>query len=98
MQEKNSIKDPKFREKMKKAANRPEVREKQAEHACSGCGEKSKDGSGIDTHHVYPLNDWIDKGHDPSDYPDCWFMTLDKSCHSKADMQPGIFKLPPKKE
>jgi hypothetical protein len=63
---------------MKKAANRPEVREKQAEHACSGCGEKSKDGSGIDTHHVYPLNDWIDKGHDPSDYPDCWFMTLDK--------------------
>jgi len=33
---------------------------------------------------------------DPSDYPNSWLMTLDKSCHTKADTQPGVFKRPPK--
>jgi len=31
----------------------------------------------------------------PNDYPDDWLMTLDKSCHSKADAQDGDFKYPP---
>jgi hypothetical protein len=52
----------------------------------------------LDARHTYPIDDWIDDGYDPSDYPDSWLMTLDKSCHTKADAQPGTFKLPPKKE
>ncbi|MGY5855441.1 MAG: hypothetical protein RTS72_02500 [Candidatus Thorarchaeota archaeon] len=52
----------------------------------------------MDTHHQYPLNDWIADGHDPSDYPNEWLKTLDKSCHSKADMSDGVFKYPPREE
>ena len=31
----------------------------------------------------------------PNDYPDDWLMSLDKSCHSKADAQDEDFKYPP---
>ena len=34
----------------------------------------------------------------PNDYPDDWLMTLDKSCHSKADAQDDEFKLHPTEE
>jgi 5-methylcytosine-specific restriction endonuclease McrA len=57
-------------------------------HACVECGSTH----GLDAHHSYPLNDWIDDGHDPDE----WLMTLDKSCHSKADMSDGVFKYPPR--
>jgi hypothetical protein len=60
---------------------------------CKSCGKKGQDGGNLGVHHTYPLNDWIDDGEDPSDYPD-WLMTLDKSCHSKADAQDGDFKYP----
>ena len=135
--------NPEFMEKMREAANRPEVREKHAaamrgprnpnwkggpserkriptpadeyrytvhwrnkseeirerdNHICTGCGRKSEDDTELDVHHIYPLNDWIDDGYDPKEYPDSWLMTLDKSCHTRADAQPGVFKRPPKKE
>ena len=138
---KKLFKNPKFREKMKRVANRPERRKKISEskkgqqnpnwkggpqtrkrvptpadfyrnkkewkdksneimkrdnYTCAGCGLKSKDGKGLDVHHTYPLNNWIAEGRDPSEYPDSWLMTLDKSCHSKADMTNGVFKYPPK--
>lgn len=67
-------------------------------NTCQSCGKKGQEGENLDVHHTYPLNDWIDDGEDPSDYPDDWLMTLDKSCHSKADAQDGDFKLPPKEE
>jgi len=72
-----------------------EIRERD-NNTCAGCGYKGEDGTGLDVHHTYPLNDWIDDGNDPADYPDDWLMTLDKSCHSKADSQSGDFKFPPK--
>jgi len=65
---------------------------------CKSCGKKGQDGGNLGVHHTYPLNQWIDDGEDPNDYPDDWLMTLDKSCHSKADAQDGDFKLPPKEE
>jgi len=69
---------------------------KLSDNTCAGCGKKSEDGTGLDVHHTYPLNDWIDDDYDPAEYPDDWLLTLDKSCHSKADAQPDEFKLPPK--
>jgi 5-methylcytosine-specific restriction endonuclease McrA len=65
-------------------------------NTCQSCGKKGEDGENLDVHHTYPLNNWIDDGHDPNDYPDDWLVTLDKSCHTKADAQDGEFKLPPK--
>ncbi|MFW9962332.1 MAG: HNH endonuclease [Candidatus Sifarchaeia archaeon] len=64
-------------------------------HTCSVCGWKSEDGSDLDVHHTYPLNSWIDDGHDPSEYPENWLMTLCKSCHSKTEAGDGVFKIPP---
>jgi len=71
---------------------------KLSDNTCAGCGQKSEDGTALDVHHTYPLNNWIEDGRNPGDYPDSWLMTLDKSCHSKANAQPGEFKLPPKEE
>ena len=71
---------------------------KLSDNTYAGCGRKSEDGTALDVHHTYPLNNWIEDGRNPGDYPDSWLMTLDKSCHSKANAQPGEFKLPPKEE
>jgi hypothetical protein len=59
-------------------------------HQCQSCST----GKDLDTHHQYPINDWIDDGHDPRDYPDEWLSTLCKSCHKKSESQEGVFKPP----
>ena len=64
-------------------------------NTCQCCGQKNHNGIGLDVHHTYPLNDWIDDNENPSEYPDDWLMTLCKSCHSKADASGGDFKFPP---
>ncbi len=67
-------------------------------NTCQSCGKKGEEGENLDVHHVYPLNDWIEEGHEPNEYPDSLLITLDKSCHSKADAQSGAYKLPPNEE
>ena len=84
-----------YRESPEWRSKSEEFRERE-NHTCSNCGMKTEKGDGqLDVHHTYPLNDWINDGNNPCDYPDEWLVCLCKSCHSKAENQPGPFKYPP---
>jgi hypothetical protein len=68
--------------------------QKRNDDTCLGCGWRKGEVKDLVGHHIYPLQDYIDEGNDPCDYPDEWVATMCKNCHGVSDTQPGKMKWP----
>jgi 5-methylcytosine-specific restriction endonuclease McrA len=74
--------------------------QKRNKHTCQACGYTRKELKKLnatelmDTHHGYPLGDWMSRGYEPGDYPDSWLATLCRPCHTATDHADGDFKQP----
>jgi 5-methylcytosine-specific restriction endonuclease McrA len=68
--------------------------QKRDNDTCQSCGRKRGEVKGMGGHHVYPLQDYINDGQDPYEYPDPLVETLCNQCHPSSDAREGLMKCP----